>query len=122
MPLSGFLVTLHHRFHWQRLDASPLPGAAEGLESGLDNAARRLSSLDQSLARIEFGGLEVRSDLLAVLDVEHTPVMRTWNIVRLQSKLMSPAAEAFHSFVIERGEAYLRAHDTPVLAGLGGTR
>ena len=67
-------------------------------------------------------GLEVRSGLLAVLDVEDTPVMRTWNIVRLQSKLMSPAAEAFRYFVIERGEAYLRAHDTPLLAGLGGTR
>ena len=85
----------------------------------------RPAPLDQGLARIEFGGLEVRSGLLAVLavlDVEHTPVMRTWNIVRLQSKLMSPAAEAFRYFVIERGEAYLRAHDTPLLAGLGETR
>lgn len=58
-------------------------------------------------------GLEVRSGLLSVLDVEETPVMRTWNIVRLQSKLMSPAAEAFRYFIIEHGEAYLRAHDTP---------
>ena len=82
----------------------------------------RPAPLDQGLARIEFGGLEVRSGLLAVLDVEHTPVMRTWNIVRLQSKLMSPAAEAFRYFVIEPGEADLRAIDTPLLAGLGETR
>jgi LysR family transcriptional regulator, low CO2-responsive transcriptional regulator len=39
-------------------------------------------------------GLEVRAGLLRILDVEDTPVMRTWHIVRLQSKLLSPAAEA----------------------------
>jgi len=67
-------------------------------------------------------GLEVRSGLLAILDVEGTPVMRTWNIVRLQSKLMSPAAEAFRYFIIERGEEYLREHDTELLAALSGSR
>ena len=41
--------------------------------------------------------------------------MRTWNIVRLQSKLLSPAAEAFRYFIIERGEAHLLAHDEPLL-------
>jgi DNA-binding transcriptional LysR family regulator len=61
-------------------------------------------------------GLEVRSALMHVLEVEATPVMRTWNIVRLQSKLLSPAAEAFRYFVIERGEAHLLAHDAPLLA------
>jgi DNA-binding transcriptional LysR family regulator len=60
-------------------------------------------------------GLELRNGLLAMLDVEHTPVMRTWNVVHLQSKVLSPAAEAFRYFVIESGEAYLVAHDTPLL-------
>lgn len=60
-------------------------------------------------------GLEARTGLICVLDVQDTPVMRTWNIVRLQSKLMSPAAEAFRYFIIERGEAFLRAHDEPIL-------
>jgi DNA-binding transcriptional LysR family regulator len=59
-------------------------------------------------------GLELRNGLLAMLDVEHTPVMRTWNVVHLQSKVLSPAAEAFRYFVIESGEAYLVAHDTPL--------
>ena len=45
-----------------------------------------------------------------------TPVMRTWNIVRLQSKLLSPAAEAFRYFIIERGEAHLQEHDRALLA------
>ena len=60
-------------------------------------------------------GLEVRLGLLRVLDVEGTPIMRTWNIVRLQSKLLSPAAEAFRYFIIECGEAHLLAHDAPLL-------
>jgi LysR family transcriptional regulator, low CO2-responsive transcriptional regulator len=60
-------------------------------------------------------GLEVRSGLLRVLDVEGLPLMRTWNIVRLQSKLLSPAAEAFRYFIIERGEDYLRSHDAALL-------
>ena len=62
-------------------------------------------------------GLEVRSGLLQLLDVEGTPVMRTWNIVHLQSKVLSPAAEAFRYFIIERGEAHLVANDTQLLAG-----
>ena len=60
-------------------------------------------------------GLEVRSHLLAVLEIEGTPVMRTWNVVRLQSKVLSPAAEAFRYFIIEHGEAHLLAHDAPLL-------
>jgi LysR family transcriptional regulator, low CO2-responsive transcriptional regulator len=60
-------------------------------------------------------GLEVRSGLLKVLDVEGTPLMRTWNIVHLQSKLLAPAAEAFRYFIIERGEAYLLGHDAALL-------
>jgi DNA-binding transcriptional LysR family regulator len=60
-------------------------------------------------------GLEVRSGLLHILDVEGTPVMRMWNVVNLQSKLLSPAAEAFRYFILERGEALLLAHDAPLL-------
>ena len=60
-------------------------------------------------------GLELRSGLLHLLDIDGTPLMRMWNVVHLQSKLLSPAAEAFRYFIIERGEAHLLAHDTPLL-------
>jgi len=60
-------------------------------------------------------GLELRSGLLQIVDVEGAPVMRAWNVVHLQSKLLSPAAEAFRYFIIERGEAHLAAHDAPLL-------
>ena len=60
-------------------------------------------------------GLELRSGLLHLLDIDGTPLMRTWNVVHLQSKLLSPAAEAFRYFIIERAEAHLQAHDAPLL-------
>jgi DNA-binding transcriptional LysR family regulator len=64
--------------------------------------------------------LELRNRLVAILPVEATPVMRTWNVVTLQSKLLSPAAEAFREFIIEHGEAHLEANDAPLLAPLLG--
>jgi len=60
-------------------------------------------------------GLEVRSGLMHVLDVEGTPLMRMWNVVHLQSRVLSPAAEAFRYFIIERAEAHLLAHDEALL-------
>jgi DNA-binding transcriptional LysR family regulator len=60
-------------------------------------------------------GLELQSGLLRILAVPGTPIMRTWNIVHLQSKTLSPAAEAFRYYVLEHAEAMLQAHDTPLL-------
>lgn len=57
--------------------------------------------------------LELAAGLLKVLDIDGTPVVRTWNIVHLQSRLLSPAAEAFRYFVIERGEACLNGPLAP---------
>jgi DNA-binding transcriptional LysR family regulator len=66
-------------------------------------------------------GLEVRNGLIGLLDVDGTPVMRNWQVVRLQSKLLSPAAEAFRTYIIEHGEEHLRANDEPLLATLRNT-
>ncbi|MBP6903503.1 MAG: LysR family transcriptional regulator [Burkholderiaceae bacterium] len=60
-------------------------------------------------------GLELRSGLLHRLDVEGTPVMRSWHLVHLHSKVPSPAAEAFRYFVLERGREHLQAHDAALL-------
>ncbi|WP_280151546.1 LysR family transcriptional regulator [Piscinibacter sp. XHJ-5] len=60
-------------------------------------------------------GLEVRSGLLHIVPVLGTPVMRTWNVVHLLSKVLSPPAEAFRYFILEEGEAHLVRHDTPLL-------
>jgi len=60
-------------------------------------------------------GLELQSGVLAVLDIAGTPLMRTWNVVHLGSRVLSPAAEAFRYFLLEQGEAFLSqlARGTP---------
>lgn len=60
-------------------------------------------------------GLEVRSGLLAIVPVEGTPIVRTWNVVHLAGKTLSPAAEALRYFILEHGEAHLAEHDRALL-------
>ena len=74
-----------------------------------------MAGMGMSFLSLHTVGLEVRSGLLQVLDIAGTPLMRTWNIVHLQSRILSPSAEAFRYFIIERGEAHLLAHDEPLL-------
>lgn len=74
-----------------------------------------MAGLGLSLLSLHTIGLELHSGLLRVLDIEGTPLMRTWFVVRMQSRQLSPAAEAFRYFIIEHGEAHLLAHDTPLL-------
>lgn len=52
-------------------------------------------------------GLELEHKLIAVLDVEGTPIVRAWNVVHTLSKLLSPAAEAFRYFMLEQAESHL---------------
>lgn len=52
-------------------------------------------------------GLELDNRLIAVLDVQGAPVLRAWHVVNTLSKMLSPAAEAFRYFVLERGESFL---------------
>ena len=74
-----------------------------------------IAGMGLSFLSLHTVGLEVRSGLLGVLEIEGAPVMRTWNVVRLQSKVLSPAAEAFRYFILEEGEPYLVRHDTELL-------
>jgi DNA-binding transcriptional LysR family regulator len=52
-------------------------------------------------------GLELKSGLLATPDVEGLPIVRRWYVVNNLAKVLSPAAEAFRYFVLERGETFL---------------
>jgi DNA-binding transcriptional LysR family regulator len=60
-------------------------------------------------------GLELRVGEIELLRVQNTPVIRTWNVVHLQSRVLSPAAEAFRYFILEEGENHLAEHDRPWL-------
>ena len=69
-----------------------------------------LAGMGISLLSLHTLQLELENRLLVVLDVQGTPVVRGWNVVHTLSKVLSPAAEAFRYFVLERGEAYLAQH------------
>ncbi|WP_101047986.1 LysR family transcriptional regulator [Macromonas nakdongensis] len=60
-------------------------------------------------------GLELEHRLIATLDVEGSPVMRAWNLVHTLSKLLSPAAEAFRYFMLERAEGHLARKYGPLV-------
>ncbi len=60
-------------------------------------------------------GLELRCGLIEIVPVRETPILRAWNIVNMQSKMLSPAAEALRYFILEHGEAHLAEHDRPLL-------
>jgi LysR family transcriptional regulator, low CO2-responsive transcriptional regulator len=74
-----------------------------------------IAGMGLSFLSLHTVGLELKTGLLKIVDIAGTPVMRTWNVVHLGSKVLSPAAEAFRYFVIEQGSAFLRAHDEPLL-------
>jgi LysR family transcriptional regulator, low CO2-responsive transcriptional regulator len=48
-------------------------------------------------------GLELRARRLVVLPVSGLPVMREWFVIHRKGKRLSPAAQAFKSFLLEQG-------------------
>ena len=50
-----------------------------------------IAGLGLSFLSLHTIGLELRSGLLKVLDIDGAPVLRTWNVVHLGSKVLSPA-------------------------------
>jgi DNA-binding transcriptional LysR family regulator len=61
-------------------------------------------------------GLEAQNDLIRILPVEGTPIVRTWNLVHLPGKILPPAAEALRYFILENVEPELAEHDRAILA------
>jgi len=60
--------------------------------------------------------LEAKTGQLVVLDIKNTPVIRTWYVVHLRNKRLSPATIAFKEFLLKEAGAYLDSTfaDTPV--------
>jgi LysR family transcriptional regulator, low CO2-responsive transcriptional regulator len=69
-----------------------------------------MAGMGISLVSLHTIGLELEHHLLAVPETEGLPVMRRWHVVNNLAKTLSPAAEAFRYFILERGEAFLAKH------------
>ena len=63
-----------------------------------------------SLLSLHTLGLELDHRLIATPDAEGLPIVRRWHVVNNSAKTLSPAAEAFRYFILERGEAFLAEH------------
>ncbi|HSW06952.1 LysR substrate-binding domain-containing protein [Aquabacterium sp.] len=66
-----------------------------------------MAGLGVSLVSRHTIGLEWRSGLISTPPVEGLPLMRRWNLVTAAAKALSPAAEAFRYFMLERAEVHL---------------
>ena len=53
--------------------------------------------------------LELRAGEISVLDVNGTPITRTWHIVHMASKRLSPACAAFRGFMLDNTAIQLQA-------------
>lgn len=69
-----------------------------------------MAGMGVSLLSLHTIGLELDHGLIATPDVEGLPVMRRWHVVNTLSRTLSPAAEAFRYFMLERGESFLAEH------------
>jgi LysR family transcriptional regulator, low CO2-responsive transcriptional regulator len=69
-----------------------------------------MAGMGVSLLSLHTIELELQHELIAAPEVEGLPVMRRWHVVNNLGKTLSPAAEAFRYFVLERGESYLAHH------------
>jgi DNA-binding transcriptional LysR family regulator len=81
-----------------------------------------MAGLGISFLSLHTLGLELRSGLIARLEVEGTPIIKTWNLVHLLAKVLSPAAEAFRYAMLENAETHLREHDAALLGESGADR
>lgn len=70
-----------------------------------------IAGLGLSFLSLHTIGLELQTGRLKVLDIAGAPVMRTWNVVHLGGRVLSPAAEAFRNYLVEEGAAFLSGHD-----------
>lgn len=81
------------------------------MEIASDEAIKQavIAGLGVSLVSLHTIGLEWQNGLIAAPHVEGLPLMRRWHLVTAAAKMLSPAAEAFRYFMLERAEAHLAA-------------
>jgi DNA-binding transcriptional LysR family regulator len=62
-----------------------------------------MSQLGISLTSAHTLFLELRTGALVRLDVDHTPIVRTWYVVHHTERWLPPAAAAFRDYLLDEG-------------------
>jgi LysR family transcriptional regulator, low CO2-responsive transcriptional regulator len=66
-----------------------------------------MAGMGVALLSLHTVGLERTHGLIGLPDVQGMPIMRRWHVAHMAGKVLSPAAEAFRYYVLERAEALL---------------
>ena len=66
-----------------------------------------IAGLGISFLSLHTIGNELANKQLTILDVQDTPIIRTWHVVALAKRNASQAAEAFRYFMLEKGAEIL---------------
>ena len=66
-----------------------------------------IANLGISFVSLHTIGQELASNKIVLLDIQNTPIMRTWHVVALSKRNASQAAEAFRYFMLEKGSEML---------------
>ncbi len=77
-----------------------------GMEMGTNEAIKQAVQAGMGLGILSLHSteLELETGRLAVLNVEHFPIVRHWHIVHRKSKRLSTAAQAFKQFLLTEAE------------------
>ncbi|KPK39149.1 MAG: transcriptional regulator [Gammaproteobacteria bacterium SG8_47] len=81
-----------------------------GMEMTSNEAIKQAveAGLGLGIVSIHTMELELEAGRLAVLEAEHFPILRRWYVVHRRGKRLSPVAQGFKQFVLERAREYLR--------------
>jgi len=74
-----------------------------------------MADLGISFVSLHTIGSELTHKQLAILDIQNTPIIRTWHVVALNKHNASQAAEAFRYFMLEKGGEILSEMFAPAL-------
>ncbi|RFU49356.1 LysR family transcriptional regulator [Paraburkholderia sp. DHOC27] len=74
-----------------------------------------IAGLGVSLISLHTLLLELRTREIALLDVNGTPIERTWQVVHLRAKQLSPTCVVFRQFLLEQAAAYLDHEYAPYI-------
>lgn len=102
-PGSGTRMLMEHYFAENDL---PIPTQQE-MASNESIKQAVMAGMGMAFISKHTIGLECQTDHLAILDVKGMPINRTWYVVHLADKSISPAANAFKAFMLEAAPRFI---------------
>jgi DNA-binding transcriptional LysR family regulator len=116
-PGSGTRAVVEHMFRQHLF--TPARCVTLGSNETIKQAV--MAGMGVSLLSLHTLALELRAGEIALLDVSGTPIERTWQIVHLTSKQLSPTCVAFRRFMLEHAEPFLEREYAPFIAAARGS-